>query len=77
MNTVKYVLTREHKIIVFPNLFAHKDFESYKPISAGFITFGVKNGKPVCYCHGESIGLGLRSNPDEDTELAMEQLGLI
>jgi hypothetical protein len=80
MKKVKYVLTRglfgELKIIVFPNLFAHKDFESFNPISAGFIDFGVKDGKPFCHCYGESIGLGLKSNSKEDTELAMEQLGL-
>jgi hypothetical protein len=76
MKKVKYVLTRELKIIVFPNLFPHTDFKSFNPISAGFIEFGVKDGKPFCYCYGESIGLDLKSNSDVDTELAMEQLGL-
>jgi len=47
-----------------------------KPISAGFISFGIdEDGNPTCKCYGESISLGLASDEEEDTFLAQSQLG--
>ena len=73
----KYVITSDNKIIVFPELFQHSEFRSFKPISAGFISFGVnKEGNPSCTCYGESISLNLKSRP-EDTEIAKRQLNML
>lgn len=74
---VKYVITKDKEIIVFSELFNHSDFRSNNPISAGFISFGVKDGNPTCSCYGESISLGLKSNPEEDTMIAKRQLNMM
>ena len=74
----KYVITKGEVIIVFPGLLQHSDFRSFNPISAGFISFGVnKQGNPTCNCWGESISLGLKSRPDEDTKIAKRQLDML
>lgn len=74
----KYVITKNKEIIVFPELLQHSDFKHFSPISAGFISIGInKQGNPSCSCYGESISLGLKSNPEEDTELAKRQLNMM
>lgn len=74
----KYVLTKDRVIIVFSELLQHKEFESFNPISAGFISFGVnKEGNPTCSCYGESISLGLQSDPERDTKIAKMQLNML
>ena len=74
----KYIITKDKKIIVFSELLQHSEFKHFQPISAGFISFGVnKQGNPSCSCYGESISLGLKSNPDEDTEIAKRQLNML
>lgn len=74
----KYVITSNKEIIVFPELLQHSDFKKFNPISAGFISFGInKEGNPSCYCYGESISLGLKSDPEEDTKLAKKQLNML
>ena len=71
----KYVITEDKVIIVFPELIQHSEFKHFNPTSAGFISIGVnKQGNPSCSCYGESISLGLKSNPEKDTELAKRQL---
>jgi hypothetical protein len=56
----------------------HRDFRNFNPVSAGFISFGInKEGNPTCSCYGESISLGIESNPEEDTLLAKQQLGML
>lgn len=75
---VKYVVTKEREIIVFSELMQHSDFKHFQPISAGFISFGVdKGGNPSCSCYGESISLGIKSNPEEDTLMAKRQLNML
>lgn len=74
----KYVITKNKEIIVFPELLQHSDFKHFSPISAGFISIGInEQGNPSCSCYGESISLGLKSNPEEDTELAKRQLNMM
>jgi len=74
----KYIITRNREIIVFPEMIQHSDFSDWKPISAGFISFGVnKDGNPTCSCHGRSISLGLDSRPEEDTLIAKLQLNML
>jgi hypothetical protein len=71
----KYVRTYDDKIIVFSELHQHKEFKSFQPVSAGFISIGVgKDGNPDCTCYGESISLGIKSNEEEDTFLARKQI---
>jgi hypothetical protein len=74
----KYIITKNIEIIVFSELLQHSDFKSFNPISAGFISFGInKEGNPTCSCYGESISLGLKSNPEEDTKIAKRQLYML
>ena len=74
----KYVITENKKIIVFSELLQHSEFKNFNPISAGFISFGVnKQGNPSCSCYGESISLGLKSRPEEDTIIAKRQLDML
>lgn len=73
----KYIITDNKEIIVFTELLQHSEFKYFNPISAGFISFGVKEGKPSCSCHGESVSLGLKSNPEEDTKIAKIQLNML
>lgn len=78
MNEIKYIITKDDRIIVFSELFLHSDFKRFEPKSAGFISIGVdKEGKPTCSCYGESISLGLKSRIEEDTKIAKRQLNMI
>jgi hypothetical protein len=72
---IKYVITKNKEIIVFPTSLKHSDFEEFNPISAGFISIGVNEDNNLTFsCYGESLSLGLKSNPKEDTEIAKRQL---
>jgi hypothetical protein len=72
----KYVITKDNVIIVFPELLQHSEFKNFEPISAGFISFGIKDGNPSCSCYGESISLNLKSR-EEDTLIAKRQLNML
>jgi hypothetical protein len=74
----KYIITPESEIIVFPETMLHSHFEDFKPLRAGFISFGVdSDGNPSCSCYGESYSLGLRSDPEKDTKIAKQRLILV
>jgi hypothetical protein len=74
----KYIITYNKKIIVFTEFLQHSEFKHFNPISAGFISFGInEKGNQTCSCYGESISLGLKSNPEEDTILAKIQLNMV
>jgi hypothetical protein len=74
---VKYVITETQDVIVFSETLEHAQFKSFNPISAGFISFGVnKNGNPSCSCYGESISLGMKSDPERDTMLANRKFSM-
>lgn len=74
----KYVITEHGEIIVFPEIIQHSKFRNFNPISAGFISFGLnEKGNPTCSCYGESYSLKLKSNPQDDTKLAIRQLGML
>lgn len=74
MGKVKYIKTKDNKIIVFSELQQHIEFKHFEPISAGFISIGIGNDRnPDCTCYGESISLGLKSMED-DTQLAKQQI---
>jgi hypothetical protein len=76
MKKTKYIKTKDKEIIVFGEIMLHSDFKDMKPISAGFISFGIdEDGNPTCRCYGESISLGLSSDEEEDTFLTQSQLG--
>lgn len=74
MSRVKYIKTREKEIIVFSELQQHSEFKNFNPISAGFISIGIKDeGELTCTCYGKSISLKLKSDP-EDSQLARRQI---
>ena len=71
---VKYIKTKDNKIIVFSALQDHSEFAHFEPVSAGFISFGIdKNRNPDCTCYGKSVSLKLSSMQD-DTLLAKRQI---
>ena len=75
---VKYIVTKDNKIVVFGEVFQHSDFRHMNPIRAGFISFGVnKEGNPTCSCYGKSISLGMASDPELDTQIAKRQLNML
>jgi hypothetical protein len=74
MAKVKYIRTKENRIIVFSDLQQHSQFKMFEPISAGFISFGIgEDRNPDCSCYGESVTLGLKSMED-DSALAKRQI---
>lgn len=74
MAKVKYIRTSDNKIVVFGEWFQHSEFKDLKPISAGFISFGVgEDRNPSCICYGESVSLNLKSMED-DSLLAKRQI---
>ena len=71
----KYIRTMNDEIIVFSAMQAHSDFKRWEPKSAGFIKFFADDhGRPKCHCYGESTSLGIKSNPEVDTEYARRQI---
>ena len=70
----KYVVTDNKEMIVFSELIQHKEFKSFNPTSAGFISIFVKDGQTDCLCYGESISLGLKSYEEKDTYMAKRQI---
>jgi hypothetical protein len=74
----KYIITPESEIIVFPETMLHSHFEDFKPVRAGFISFGVDSeGNPSCSCYGHSYTLGLKSDPEKDTHIAEIRLSIL
>lgn len=59
------------QIIIFPCSLQHDIFRYLKPVSAGFCYVNAQ--KKQINCFGESISLGLESNP-EDTLKATQQI---
>jgi len=69
----KYIKTGNNQIIIFSSRFQHSEFKHFKPVSAGFISIGAEGrSDPDISCYGESVSLGLKSDPI-DTELAKRQ----
>lgn len=74
---LKYIITEDKNIIVFPKHLNHSDFKIFKPINAGFISFNLnKEHELTCFCYGESISLKLKSNSEIDTLIAKRQLNM-
>jgi hypothetical protein len=69
MIKIKYIKTESNEIITFPASLNHSDFRMFKPVSAGFISFGYK-GDVSCY--GDSFSLKLKADP-EDSDIAKRQ----
>lgn len=72
----KYIRTKKDQIVIFPESFNHSDFAEFEPINAGFVDIKIDpdNHLFTCNCHGRSYSLGLKSKPEEDTELIKKQL---
>lgn len=63
------------RIYLFPAVEQHKEFaarmpKEWKPIRGGF--FWIYDGVPQCY--GESISLGLQSDPKKDLALLLNEI---
>ncbi len=69
-NYMKYIRTANNLIIIFSADLSHSAFQTFLPVSAGYIT--PFQGRLRCF--GESISLGLEAIEEADTELANEQL---
>lgn len=78
---LKYVIINEAFPILFGEYFKHSDFASGhgKVTSAGFVTIKeieTPEGSPFCVarmlqagCYGESVSLGVKSDPEWDQKL--------
>lgn len=78
MLKTKYIRTKDNDIIVFPAGISHDFFQHLKPISAGFIAFGVDDGEqPTVHCYGGSDSLGLESSPDDSRIARQRILGIL
>jgi hypothetical protein len=69
----KYIrLGAFNEIVIFPEVIQHKKFKSFDVESAGFCY--VNGDKKTVECFGESVSLGLKSNPEEDSLTATKQI---
>ena len=80
MYEVKYVIVGG-RAIVFSAAIQHKDMVGYnqKCEGAGFVRFKVSKdsyGEDVitAHCYGESISLGIKSRPEEDSKIVTHQI---
>ncbi len=81
--TTKYIVIKHPKhaldtIIMFPEFIPHMEFyQEYdvhgEIVSAGFIL--LLDGEFIC--HGESVGLDVKSRPAEDSALANKMFGRV
>lgn len=80
MRQMKYVVIdngRYDQIHIFCDAIPHNDMVNNigcpieNVVSAGFVTYGL-SGRLECY--GESVGLDIKSRPDEDTKLLDREL---
>ena len=62
---LKYVKTAMGEVIMFPETIQHLEFQSFSPVSAGFCH--VKTAERKVACYGESISLGIKSKPQQDS----------
>jgi hypothetical protein len=60
------------EIVIFPEVMQHKEFKSFNAESARFCY--VNGDKKTVECFGESVSLGLKSNPEEDSLTATKQI---
>lgn len=78
MYNAKYVII-DGSAIVFSAAIQHKDMVRHgqKCESAGFVTFHYKEGDDdyiYAKCYGESVSLGIKSNPEDDSRLITRQI---
>ncbi len=78
----KYIKTKDGRIIVFSDLQQHKEFKHFNPVSAGFVSIGIKkdpDGYQIldCSCYGESVSLDLKVDENDELLVRRQILGLI
>lgn len=66
---LKYIRTRHNEIIIFSDSIDHDKFKSLDPASAGFLMFF----KKYVTCYGDSVTLGLKADPEMDTDLVAKK----
>jgi hypothetical protein len=78
LSTAKYIKTDRNCIIVFSAAMQHKQFKHLNPVTAGFISFTTTMvdgyAEVDCNCYGESVSLEIKSDVDNDTRLAKQQI---
>jgi hypothetical protein len=62
---MKYVIINHTMPILFTKVIEHFKFKNLNPTSAGFCKI-TKTDKFEANCYGESIGLNIKSNPEDD-----------
>ena len=75
---IEFSIAMPEAILIFPEDIPHRDFanglgHSRRIISAGFIL--LRNGEFIC--HDQSISLGIKSRPAQDSVLANMMFGRI
>lgn len=77
MGDLKYIMIDYAFPVIFGSALAHKDvafgLRDLGPVtSAGFVQ---NNGDGTFSCYGESISLGIKSDPDKDTAMVNYIMG--
>ncbi len=63
---LKYIITG-HGVIVFKEGVMHNEAaHGFNVESAGFFRLSYQDGKFICNPYGESVSLGIKSNPETD-----------
>ena len=80
MKKKKYIVIDERNAIVFSETLTHKEIAGYgyNITGAGFVSFEVGQDEYGCgtitaHCYGESVSLGVASNP-KDSDIVTREL---
>jgi hypothetical protein len=68
----KYICTLNGDFVFFSAVMEHSMFKDFRPISAGYCTFG--NNRVTCY--GDSHSLKLKSSPLDSESATLQVFGL-
>jgi hypothetical protein len=71
-NLLKFIRLQNNAVVIFSRDIQHSTFKSLNPVSAGFCM--VDSEKRKVFCTGESVTLELKSDEEEDSAIATNQV---
>jgi hypothetical protein len=71
-NLLKFIRLKNNAVVIFSRDIQHSTFKSLNPVSAGFCMVDSEHKKVLCT--GESVSLELKSDEQEDSEIATLQV---
>lgn len=66
MYKIKYIKTKCGNVILFRNPLKHSDFQQFSPVSAGFVSVVIEQGKLTVTTYGESVSLNMKPAQDDE-----------